>query len=333
MKENNVYLEPALQTAGKLYLYHDFVASIPNGKINDNFFDYLSKLTLEETNELVDNLASLNHIKDLDCTVLYGNPDSVIGRLFKIYARGTGTGELAVAWMINGAKISGNSKSYDVTFQNSKYEIKDWSSQSPNASILAGVKSKVINFEFWYEVIDTLRRLDKLTGKTEGTIKFDLSEYFEEEFVDLAYSVLDAQRNILSGEVGKKMMQMLRDFYFITSKISSDIDGYTNLILRGPNITPIEISISPIDDVNIQSFQVNPIKKDGKTYILTELRRLKYVRDPEEFDKDLQSAVNQITDDVTYIVFRKNKINFVSPGGFKPDVITISSLKFIERDL
>ncbi len=135
MKENNVYLEPALQTAGKLYLYHDFVASIPNGKIKDNFFDYLSKLTLEETNELVDNLASLNHIKDLDCTVLYGNPDSVIGRLFKIYARGTGTGELAVAWIINGAKISGNSKSYDVTFQNSKYEIKDWSSQSPNASI------------------------------------------------------------------------------------------------------------------------------------------------------------------------------------------------------
>ena len=332
MKENNVYLEPALQMAGKLYLYYDFVASIPNGKINDNFFDYLSKLTLEETNELVDNLASINHIKDLDCTVLYGNADSVIGRLFKIYARGTGTGELAVAWMINGAKISGNSKSYDVTFQDSKYEIKDWSSHG-NASILAGVKSKVINFDFWYEVIDTLRRLDKLTGKTEGNIKFDLSKYFEEDFVDLAYGVLNVQRNILSGEVGKKMMQMLRDFYFITSKISSGIDGYTNLILRGPNITPIEISISPIDDVNIKAFQVNPIKKDGKTYILTELRRLKYVRDPEEFDKDLQSAVNQITDDVTYIVFRKYKINFVSPGGFKPDVITISSLKFIERDL
>ena len=46
----------------------------------------------------------------------------------------------------------------------------------------------------------------------------------------------------------------------------------------------------------------------------------------------MQAAVDQVTEGITYIVFREGQINFVEPGGFKPDVITISSLKLIEAD-
>ena len=335
MKETD-RLELELEASNKTASYSKFIQNIPNGKVSDNFFKYLSKLTSQETRELVHLLASVDDIRDLSADMLYGDPKSVIGRLFKVSSRGTGNGELAVAWLVNGAEIQGGSESYDVSFRGGRYEIKDWSAQPAKSSILAGVKSKVINFEFWYEVIDTLRRLDKLTGRTSGHAKFQLDRYFDAEFVELANKLLEFQGNILSGEVGKKKIKLLKDFYQKASKMQSEIQGYSNLILRGPNGVPIELSIEPISAEQIQgeAFQVKRMQGDqGRTYILTELRRLKYVRDPEAFEQDMQAAVDQVTEGITYIVFRKGQINFVEPGGFRPDVITISSLKFIEADV
>ena len=332
MKEND-RLELELEAANKTTSYNRFIQNIPNGKVSDSFFRYLSTLTPSETRELVHLLASVEDIRDLSADLLYGDPMSVIGRLFKVSSRGTGNGELAIAWLVNGAKIQGGSESYDVSFLDGKYEIKDWSTQPAKSSILTGVKSKVINFEFWYEVIDTLRRLDKLTGRTSGQAKFQLDRYFDAEFVELANKLLDFQGNILSGEVGKKKIKLLKDFYQKASELQSETQGYSNLILRGLDEVPIELSIEPIsvEHVHSETFQVRKMHGDqSRIYILTELRRLKYVRDPKAFEQDMQAAVDHVTKGITYIVFRRGQIKFVEPGGFKPDVISISSLKFIE---
>jgi len=147
LKEND-RLELELEASNKTASYNKFIQNIPKGKVRDNFFKYLSKLTSQETRELVYLLTSVDDIRDLSADMLYGDPKSVIGRLSKVSSRGTGNGELAVAWLVNGAEIQGGSESYDVSFRGGKYEIKDWSAQSAKSSILAGVKSKVINFEF-----------------------------------------------------------------------------------------------------------------------------------------------------------------------------------------
>jgi hypothetical protein len=102
-------------------------------------------------------------------------------------------------------------------------------------------------------------------------------------------------------------------FYREANKLSSEIKGYTNVILRGPNAVPIEMSIEPIDDANASgdAFVIRPIRNESQnlTYVNTELRRLKYVRNPSDLDLDMAAAVEAIIADVTFIVFRPNRIN------------------------
>lgn len=318
----------------KMDLYKSFSRNIPKGQITESFIKYINSLNDKETTEIIKFLGSLKSPKELTPNMLYGNKRSPIGRLFDLATRGTGKGELAIAWLISGAQIQGGVESFDVDINGKKYEVKDWSIQG-NSSILTGVKSKVTNFEFWNEIIDTLRRLEKLRG-TPNNIKFNFSLYFDESFIKTINELLSEHTMILSGEVGKKRLELLRSFYTQANEIKDDISGYTNVILRGPNAKPIELSILPLSENEIKDNTITFTKAEKDqtlTYILTELRRLKYVRDPNALDADMQSAVNKITEGIIYIVFRKNKINIVEPGGFKPDAISISSLKFVERDI
>jgi hypothetical protein len=71
------------------------------------------------------------------------------------------------------------------------------------------------------------------------------------------------------------------------------------------------MSIEPIEDANGESFVIRPIRDESKNliYVSTELRRLRYVRNPSLLDQDMDSAVQNIISDVTFIVFRPNRIN------------------------
>jgi hypothetical protein len=319
----------------KMDLYKSFSKNIPKGQIAESFINYVNSLNEKETLELVKALGSLKSPDDLTVSQLYGNRKNAIGRLFDLSARGTGKGELAIAWLIQGAEIQGGVESYDVNIKGKKYEVKDWSEQAQSSPILTGVKSKVNNFEFWREIIDTIRRLDKLTGYTTGG-KFAFSSYFSGNFVNVVEKLLQQQSVILSGEVGKERLELLKEFYVEASNVKDEVAGYTNVILRGPNARPLELSILPLSETDASGSTVTFTKAEQDqtlTYIITELRRLKYVRNPNDLEKDMQDAVNQITEGITYIVFRRDKINIVPPGGFRPDAISISSLKFIEKDL
>ena len=314
----------------KMDLYKGFAVNIPNGQITDLFINYINGLNPHDTDELFKQLGSLKDIKDLTPQLLY-TTRNVISKLFNLSVRGVGKGELALAWLIPGANIQGGGGAgFDVILHGQKYEVKDLSN-SAGGAILAGVKSKVTNFEFWREIVDTLRRLDKLT-----TNKHNLADYFDPEFVNAANAMLAEQPMILSGEVGKGRFKIIKDFYTQANKVESDTKGYTNIIMRGPNEKPIEMSIIPLhsQDMNGDTITFQIAKKDESlTYILTELKRLKYVRNPDDLEKDMQAAVDKATHDVTYIVFRPNGINIVPPGGFRPAEVSISSLKFIEKDL
>jgi len=320
----------------KMDLYKSFSKNIPKGQIAESFIDYVNSLNEKETLELVKALGSLKSPDDLTVSQLYGNRKNAIGRLFDLSARGTGKGELAIAWLIQGAEIQGGVESYDVNIKGKKYEVKDWSKPDlAKSPILTGVKSKVSNFEFWREIVDTIRRLDKLTGYTTGG-KFAFSSYFSSNFVNVVEKLLQQQSVILSGEVGKERLGLLKEFYAEASNVKDEVAGYTNVILRGPNARPLELSILPLSETDASGSTVTFTKAEQDqtlTYIITELRRLKYVRNPNDLEKDMQDAVNQITEGITYIVFRRDKINIVPPGGFRPDSISISSLKFIEKDL
>lgn len=329
----NMVLINQLVKNGKIADYKRFASLYPNGQATSVILNFFASLNDKESIELANALYSLKSPKELSVS-MYSNKSSLYGRLFDcIPSRGLGRGEALIAWLIKDSSIQGGTESFDVLIGKDKYEVKDYSSQG-NAAILAGVKSKVTNFEFWRELVDTLRRLDKLTGFSAGTTKFDMNLYFKPELVNTINSLLARQSVILSGECNRGDLKLFRELYEGTSKIENNLKGYTNVILRGPNIKPIELSIDLLDPSSVtgDSVTFNIAKTDqSATYILSELRRLKYVRNPKDLDVDMQKAVDQIHAGLTYIVFRKDKINITKD--FIPQSISISSLKFVERSI
>ena len=258
-------------------------------------------------------------------------------RLFTQEPKGLGRGELLLAWLIEDSKISGGGKSFDISYNNekNKFEVKEYS--SGNAAIRLGVKGKVTQFDWWFELVDTFRRLQKLVGTAEEP-KFDFSKYFTPEYAALVNEILLNQAKWLTGEIGKGAMSTIKEFYELSSKLEdrSESDFYTNIIIRGPKSKPIEMSIEPkhlndIGDGKEVTFKKSP-EDESYTYILTELRRLRYVRNPELLDLDIQKDIdNKVVNKIPFVVFRPDgphiETNFVFYN------ITGASIKIVERRL
>jgi hypothetical protein len=331
-QHRNTVLIDQIKKNGKIQDYINFASLYPNGQASAALINFISSLNPKDSIELANSLYSLKSPNELKIS-MYSNKSSVLGRLFDcIPSRGLGRGEPMIAWTIKGSQIQGGSESFDVLVGKDKYEVKDYSGQG-NAAILAGVRSKVSNFEFWKELVDTLRRLDKLTGFSTRS-KFDVSLYFTPELVASINALLNRQHVILSGECNLSDLANFRNFYQQASQIQNFMHGYTNVILRGPNVKPIELSIDLLDpaDVSGDTITFHIAKADQTdTYVLSELKRLKYVRNPKDLDNDMQKAVDQIHAGLTYIVFRKDAINVTTD--FVPTAISISSLKFVERSI
>jgi hypothetical protein len=130
-----------------------------------------------------------------------------------------------------------------------------------------------------------------------------------------------------------KDKQYLDMFYREANKLSSEIKGYTNVILRGPNAVPIEMSIEPIDDTSGEAFVIRPVRNESQnlTYVNTELRRLKYVRNPLDLDRDMDVAVKSIINDVTFIVFRRDRINVTQDLRYA--ATDAGKIRIVEKDI
>jgi hypothetical protein len=269
----------------------------------------LNNLSYEESQQFATLLYSETAIsEELLNTINFKS--GLSGRLFEIRPPGLGKGEVLLTVLIRDSFIQGGNTSYDLNVNGEKYEVKDYSNpKKPNASIRLGTKATVTRFRYWDEITATFQRLSQLRGIDSP--KFDLDKLLPESLLD-AIRYLDSRRYvILAGNLGMKDKSYLDMFYREANKLSSEIKGYTNVILRGPNQEPIEMSIEPLDDASGESFIIRPVRDQGQnlTYVNTELRRLKYVRDPFQLDRDMAAAVETIIADVTYIVFRPTRIN------------------------
>ena len=332
---NSPFLIDLIVKSNKVSEYNEFVKFFPRGLIADAFINYINGLDERQTKDIVSKFQTLSKPEQLKASDLYaGNSSTPMAQMYSLEPKGIGRGEVAIAWLIKSAHIQGGGESYDVNIKGKKYEVKSY--EMSNDAIRAGVKAKVTNFGFWNELLDTISRIDKLTGFSSGTTKFNLSSYFPPDFIKATDAVMQERTSIFSGEIGKGRLKKIQRFYDLAAAIESNISGFSNLILRGPHIKPTELSIIPISEEQVANgeFTVRVTPTDESlTYILSELRRLKYVRDPSAFLKDLQKAVEVSAEGTTYIVFRKTKVNIVKPSGFEFSHITGAAVKFIEKDL
>jgi len=326
----------AAEEAKKTPALIKFVSSLPGGDASSTMMTLFSEMTAkkEYLKEFITKLWTISSPEDVNPSLYTSN--SFGSYLFEKEPKGVGRGELFLAWLIADSEVQGGSVNFDLLIKGKKFEVKDYrSTSSPNAPVRLGVKGKVTQYSIWKEIIDTIRRLDQLTGLSSSSTKFDFTKTFSDtEFVSCVQYILDRKNDILSGELNKKDVSIFKTFYDKVSSIKIEIDGYTNVILRGPGIKPVEMSIKPLAasqlDAKTITFEVSDTN-DDLTYILTELRRLKYARDSKAFDSDLQDIVNTIVGDIPFIIFRNSGINITKDFIF--EVISQNGIKIIEKSI
>lgn len=304
----NQLLSKAIQSANKEKDLAKFLSLLPVA-LELPTLNVLNNLSYEESQQFATLLYSETEVSEqLLNTINFKS--GVLGRLFEIRPIGLGKGEVLLAAMFRDSFIQGGSVSYDLNVNGAKYEIKDYSNpKKPGASIRLGTKATVTRFRYWDEITATFQRLSQLQGIDSP--KFDLDKLLPESLLVAIRYLKDRRHVILAGNLGMKDKYYLDMFYQEANKLQSEIKGYTNVILRGPNAIPIEMSIEPIQDANGETFVIRPVRNENQnlTYVNTELRRLKYVRNPLDLDIDMDSAVQAIIADVTFIVFRPTRIN------------------------
>lgn len=289
--------------------------------------------TPQNTKEFFDKLYTMKSVKQVSAS---DYARGIGADLFVAEPKGLGRGELFIAWLIKDAQISGGGESFDVQYGNEKYEVKEYS-KDKSSSIRLGTKGKITRFEFWKEIVDTVRRIDKLMGSSAGKTKFDFAKYFGAEYANVCTTIMSLQSKWLGGEMGYEDFKILQNFYDMSYTIETKVDKdlITNVILRGPDAKPQEISIEPIHSKDTENTQITITKTTSDqsyTYVLTELRRLKYVRDPKALMADINNTVSkEIIGKVPFVVFRPDGPHIETD--FKFDRISQGSIKIIETRL
>lgn len=325
----NQFLIKAIGEANKQEQFRQFLQLLPT-EADALTLKFLNKISYEQATEFANLLYSQNTITE--DTVNAVNYKSGIGAdLFNLEPKGMGKGEIFLAAAFAGAQAQGGGQSFDMISNGQNFEIKDYR-VGKSKSIRLGTKGSVTRFKFWDEIITTLKRIDQLRGTVENP-KYDFHKYFDQPLLD-AVAYLDSRAEFIrAGNLNMKDKMYLEQFYAEANKINSDIQGYTNVILRGPNATPVEMSIEPIQRSG-DKIVITPIQDGSQdiTYINSELRRLEYVRNPSKLDVDLQEAVDQIVgDNLTFIVFRRERVNVTRD--FRYVVIDAGRIRIIEKDI
>jgi hypothetical protein len=325
----NRTLIDAVNEVGKIEEFRDFLNLLPT-EADALTLKYLNKLTYERAVEFANLLYSQTNIDEQ--TVNQVNYKTGVGaELFNLEPKGMGKGEIFLAATFQGAQAQGGGQSFDLLSNSKRYEVKDYRI-GKSKSIRLGTKGSVTRFKFWDEIVTTLKRIDQLRGTMENP-KFNFHKYFHQELLD-AVAYLDKRREfILAGNLNMQDKKYLDQFYLEANSLNNEIEGYTNVILRGPNATPIEMSIQPIQRAG-DKIVITPIQDGSQdiTYINAELRRLKYVRQPSELDVDLQTAVDQIVgEELLFIVFRRDRVNVTKD--FRYVVNDAGKIRIIEKDV
>jgi hypothetical protein len=326
----NQFLTKAVQEVNKTDDLVKFLSLLPV-EAEMPTLKFLNNISYEQAQLFANILYSENEVTE-QLLNLFNFKSGIYGDLFQLHKAGLGKGEILLAALIRDSFIQGGNVSYDLNVNGAKYEIKDYSNpDKPNASIRLGTKGTVTRFRFWDEITMTFQRLSQLRGIDSP--KFDLDKLLPESLLE-AIRYLESRRDvILAGNLGMKDKQYLDMFYQEANKLQSEIKGYTNVILRGPNAVPLEMSIEPIEDASGEAFVIRPVRNESQnlTYVNTELRRLKYVRNPLDLDRDLDAAVKAIINDVTFIVFRRDRINVTQDLRYA--ATDAGKIRIVEKDI
>tara|TARA_B100001113_G_scaffold141272_1_gene115695 strand:+ start:2777 stop:3976 length:1200 start_codon:yes stop_codon:yes gene_type:complete len=251
-------------------------------------------------------------------------------KIYALNAKGIGTGEIWLGYVIKNGQIQGGGVSFDLLVNSTKYEVKDYATKGPSTAIRVGVEGNVAQHAFWRQVLDTHRALDKVFNDMNA------EELIQDtDFIKVSKEMLGRARTNSTGEWNKTDVGRFRDFYTVASNLTAVEDtGFNQVKFIGPNQKPITKTIKPIDTISSNKQEIEFLSGDAsytQLDIVNQLRKLEYVRDPNAFQKGLDKAISDIVDKGTaaeWIIFRKGmikvlkgaskfKFSHVSQGGVR----------------
>jgi hypothetical protein len=289
-------LQAMLTKANKATQFESFINKLPGGESEPAIQEFINRLTPGEYEDLVKMLYSKTSVEEITKSEY---DSGVASKLFALEPKGIGKAELFLAWVVANSRVSGGGESFDLRVNNKKYEVKDYR-KGEAKGIRLGTKGKVTRFAFWQEVLKTSDTVDNLFA-TNG-IQFITDEPTRE----LLSQINSRSESIAKGELNKTDIATLKSLYSKLNSISqSDATGYTYVTFRGPNAEPISYTIKEIPTSLGKSVTLDLESRGVSESLIVQLRKLKYVRNPEAFEIDIQAAVDTAVDpEIPFIVFR-----------------------------
>ena len=321
--------------------FESFFKKLPTGAPLKAAINVLGTLSSKEVQQFYKGLGSRG--KSIKPRTLSSGLET---KIFNIDAKGIGKGEIYLAWVIDGGEIQGGNTSFDIK-ADTNYEVKDYTAKNNSAAIRAGVEASVSKFTFWKEVLRTIETLKKMESDGAWDVLSASSPAFE-SVIQLKDYLLDRVQNqlkIVNGEYNKEDTRVTREFYTIMSSLLGESDNSVNqVIFQGPGVKPMSYEIEPINANDIKSgVKIDFSSSKGsltQATIFNYLKKLKYVRDPKGFDKDIQSAIDEIIEGGQakyWVIFRgkstpQMKVIPAKGKNFNYSVISQNGIKFKELE-
>jgi hypothetical protein len=272
-----------------------FLTNLPGGEMQIELPKFLNSLSAKEQDEFVKKLYSVKSVSQIQPA---DYKTGVGSKIFDLYTPGTGRGEMFLGMMVAGSKVSGGGESFDLRVGNDKYEVKDYS--KGNDAIRLGTKGKVTQFPFWKQILLTLDVINDLV------VSDGLRFITDAKLIKLIEYLRERDETIRRGEFNLTDLDRFTRLYEGLNEFAqSDADGYTYVTFRGPNIEPVSYTIEEIPGNLKKSVKLDLKDRGVSDSLIVDLRRLKYVRNPEDLKNDLQAAADKaVGTEIPFIIFR-----------------------------
>lgn len=318
----DLFLANLTKTGGAPYADTLKLLNKLSGKDIDNFVEGLGKYPTIEA-------LALNFSKELTSSPFSNS-------LFTMDAKGIGQGELWIAWLVSGARVSGGGESFDITHNESKqYEVKTYmDTASPFRLGNAGAASR---FEW-------LRKLRHVAEISEEIVKIPSIKNIHAEIFDAAVGMNSRAEktpagDFSRGEVSKELMKSTLNFIDVVNGVLNNrTTGYDLIDIKStsPGFPNVTLLIEPASPADIQAGKFKVIKQvnmsdvSGEEALFRMLTKNEYLRSGViTLIRDINIGISEVEtkyNKMTFLVFRKGAMN-LSPklvkvtGNTSADVI------------
>ena len=315
-KQFEIYLGNLSQTGGKSFT---------------DTIDFLNGLKSGEAKEFAKGLAKYKTIEALAGN--FASEKKGLGNVIfdeaQQIGKGIGPGELWISWLVEDARVSGGSESFDILVGGkNKYEVKSYIGD--NAPFRLGNAGAASKFQW-------LKDMQSLAATTEKIVKIPTLEQQNPELWAAAVQVnsradKSSAADYARGEISKTLMGSMLNFMKVAqAAVEERQSGYDIIEVKStqagkPNKT---FAIKPATDQQISagSFEIideiNPKDLQSETVLFRELVKNKYVREGAAgLMRDINAGIAQVEQKykgIKFAVFRTGGLN-ISSSLMKMDV-------------